>query len=59
VEQNETFSLTVTIQNSNGQSVQFSTGGDTASATITDDDGQLSILCVCCFVCLFVLLRYP
>ena len=59
MEQNETFSLTVTIQNRNGQSVEFSTGGDNASATITDDDGQLLILCVCCCVCLFVLFCYP
>jgi len=41
VEQDETFSLTARIQNSNGQSAQFSAGGDSASATIADDDGML------------------
>ena len=41
VEQDETFSLNGSIQNSNGQSAQFSAGGDSASATITDDDGML------------------
>ena len=41
VEQDETFSLNASIQNGNGQSVQFSAGGDSASATITDDDGML------------------
>jgi len=41
VEQNEMFSLTASIQSSNGQSTQFSAGGDSASATITDDDGML------------------
>jgi len=48
VEQNETFSLTVTIQNSNGQSAQFSAGGDTSSATITDDEGILFVATLCC-----------
>ena len=41
LEQDETFSLNASIQNSNRQSAQFSAGGDTASATITDDDGML------------------
>ena len=40
VENNETFSLTASIQNSNGLSAQFSAGGDSASATIIDDDGM-------------------
>ena len=49
VEQDETFSLTASIQNSNGQSAQFSAGGNSASATITDDDGMLvQLLSVCC-----------
>ena len=42
VEQDETFSLNASIQISNGQSVQFSAGGNSASATITDDDGMLA-----------------
>jgi len=46
VEQDETFSLTASIQNSNGQSAQFSAGGDTASATIVDNDGMLIQLIV-------------
>ena len=50
LEQDETFSLIASIQNSNGQSAQFSAGGDSASSTITDDDGVLvqllSILCL-------------
>ena len=41
LEQNETFSLTASIQDSNGQSAQFSAGGDSASATIIDDEGTL------------------
>jgi len=41
LEEDETFSLSASIQNSNGQSAQFSTGGDSASATITDDDSML------------------
>jgi len=41
VEQDETFSVTARIQNRNGQSAQFSAGGDTTSATITDDDCML------------------
>ena len=39
-ESDETFSLTASIQNSNGLSAQFSAGGDSASATIIDDDGM-------------------
>ena len=39
IEQDETFSLSATILNVNGQSVQFTAGGDSASATILDDDG--------------------
>ena len=41
VEQDKTFSLNASIQNSNGQSAQFSAVGDSVSATITDDDGML------------------
>ena len=41
LEEDETFSLSASIQNSNGQSAQFSAGGDSASATITDDDSML------------------
>ena len=40
VELDETFSLSATIINSNGQAAQFTAGGDTASATIIDDDGM-------------------
>ena len=40
VELDETFSLSATIVNSNGQAAQFTAGGDTASATIIDDDGM-------------------
>ena len=40
VEPDETFSLSATIINSNGQAAQFTAGGDTASATIIDDDGM-------------------
>lgn len=43
LEEDETFSLTATILNSNGQSAQFTTGGDSASATIIDDDGMLAV----------------
>lgn len=43
IEQDETFSLSATIQNVNGQTVQFSFGGNAASATITDDDGMCSV----------------
>ena len=40
MEQDKIFSLNASIQNSNGQSAQFSTGGDSASVTITNDDGM-------------------
>ena len=43
IEQDETFSLSASILNANGQTVQFSFGGDAASATITDDDGMCSV----------------
>ena len=43
IEPDETFSLSATILNSNGQTAQFTAGGDTASATIIDDDGMLFI----------------
>jgi len=45
LEQDETFSLAASIQNSNGQSAQFSAGG--ASATITDNDSMLAQLLYC------------
>lgn len=41
IEPHETFSLSATIQNSNGQPAQFTTGGDSATAEIIDDDGML------------------
>ena len=47
LEQDETFSLTASIQNSNGQSAQFSAGGSSASATITDNDSMLAQLLYC------------
>ena len=50
VEQDETFSLTAAIQNSNGQSAQFSAGGDSASTTITEIDGQLIMFAVFTFL---------
>jgi len=40
VEPNETFSLNAIIEESNGQSAQFSAGGDSATVTIIDDDGM-------------------
>ena len=40
IEPHETFSLSATIQNSNGQPAQFTTGGDSATAEIIDDDGM-------------------
>ena len=40
VEQDETFSLSATITNNNGQSASFTTGGNVATATIVDDDGM-------------------
>ena len=42
VEQNEIFSLSASITNSNGQDARFTAGGDTASATIVDDDRRWS-----------------
>ena len=42
MEIDETFSLTATISNSNGQAAQFSAGGSSASAVILDD-GMLVI----------------
>ena len=39
IEGNEIFSLSAAILNANGQTVQFAVGGDSASATILDDDG--------------------
>ena len=50
MEQDETFSLTAAIQNSNGQSAQFSAGGDSASTTITEIDGQLIMFAVFTFL---------
>jgi len=41
IEPHETFSLSATIQNSNGQPAQFTTGGDSATVEIIDDDGML------------------
>ena len=41
VELDETFSLNATIINSNGQDAQFTAGGESASATIMDDDGKV------------------
>ena len=40
VEMDETFSLSATITNSNGESVSFTSGGNVATATIVDDDGM-------------------
>ena len=45
LEPDETFSLTATIQNNNGLPAQFSTGGDTASATIIDDEEGILVGC--------------
>ena len=42
VELNEIFSLSATILSSNGQDAQFTAGGDSASATIIDDDSRWS-----------------
>ena len=44
VEPDETFSLSASIQDSNGQSALFSAGGDSASATIIDDDSMLVVV---------------
>ena len=41
VEQRENFSLSATVINSNGLTVQFTAGGDSASGVIIDDDGML------------------
>ena len=38
VEEDETFSLNTIITNSNGQAAQFTAGGDSATATIIDDN---------------------
>lgn len=43
LEEDETFSLTAIITNSNGQTAQFTVGGDSATATITDDDGMFVV----------------
>ena len=40
LEEDEIFSLTATIQNDNGQTARFTTDGDSATATIIDDDGM-------------------
>ena len=40
VEQDETFSLSARVLNTNGQLARFTVGGDSASATIIDDDGM-------------------
>ena len=48
VELDEMFSLNATIINSNGQEVQFTAGGESASATIIDDDGMTLLLCMFC-----------
>ena len=47
LEQDETFSLAADTQNTNGQFAQFSAGGSSASATITDDDSMLVQLLYC------------
>ena len=38
VEEDETFSFSAIITNSNGQAAQFTAGGDSATATIIDDN---------------------
>ena len=43
LEEDETFSLTAIILNSNGQTAQFTAGGDSATATIVDDDGMFVV----------------
>ena len=40
VEQDETFSLSASVLNSNGQPAMFTVGGDSATATIIDDDSM-------------------
>ena len=37
VEEDETFSFSAIITNSNGQAAQFTAGGDSATATIIED----------------------
>ena len=37
VEEDETFSLSASITNSNGQAAQFTAGGDSVTATIIED----------------------
>ena len=48
VEQDETISLNATIINNNGQDARFTAGGESASATIMDDDGMTLLLCMFC-----------
>ena len=59
-EQPERFSISATIINSNGLTVQFPVGGDSASCTIIDDDGMLIlttiIINVFAYVCMGVYL---
>ena len=43
VEGDETFSLSASVLNNNGQSAMFTAGGDSASATINDDDSTLFV----------------
>ena len=45
LEQDETYSLGGNLINTSGQVAQFTAGGESASATIIDDDGRL----VCTF----------
>ena len=40
VEQDEIFSLSAMVLNTNGQLARFTVGGDSASATIIDDDSM-------------------
>ena len=49
IELDETFSLSATIINSNGQAAQFTADGESASATIIDDDGMMHGLYVLVF----------
>ena len=53
-EQNEMFSLSATILNSNGQAAQFTAGGDSALVTIIDNDGMW-LIHLACLVRLFSL----
>jgi len=43
VEGDETFSLSASVLNNNGQAAMFTVGGDTASATINDTDSTLFV----------------